>query len=153
MLWMGIWVHPYTVIPVQMGANFWKIGVWLSLSDVVVSWLRLQTPADCFPHPYWMYTKCFSTVTCCGWAYGCTLTLLSCAGGGQILENWGMIESEWCCGVMIEAANPHWLHPTSIQGSMLLTQKYSIRYPIQRQSPRGAIQTIQSSDRARGTLG
>ena len=27
MLWMGIGVHPYTVIPVQMGATFWKIGV------------------------------------------------------------------------------------------------------------------------------
>jgi hypothetical protein len=20
-----------------------------------VSWLRLQTPKDCIPHPYWMY--------------------------------------------------------------------------------------------------
>ena len=27
MLWMGLWVHPYTVIHVQMGAKFWKIGV------------------------------------------------------------------------------------------------------------------------------
>ncbi len=28
MLWMGIWVHPYTVAPVQVGAifQFWKIG-------------------------------------------------------------------------------------------------------------------------------
>ena len=25
MLWMGIWVHPYTVIHVQVGAEFWKI--------------------------------------------------------------------------------------------------------------------------------
>ena len=27
MLWMmGIWVHPYTLTPVQVGAKFWKIG-------------------------------------------------------------------------------------------------------------------------------
>jgi hypothetical protein len=27
MLWMGIWVHCLTVIPVQVGAKSWKIGV------------------------------------------------------------------------------------------------------------------------------
>ena len=27
MLWKGIWVHPYTVITVEGGAKFWKIGV------------------------------------------------------------------------------------------------------------------------------
>jgi hypothetical protein len=59
------------------------------------------------PHPYWLYTKWLSIFICCGWAYGCTLTLLSCAGGGQILENWGTIEPEGCRGVMVEAANPH----------------------------------------------
>jgi hypothetical protein len=26
MLWMGIWVHPYTVIPAQVGAKFGKLG-------------------------------------------------------------------------------------------------------------------------------
>jgi hypothetical protein len=41
MLWMGIWVHPYTVIPVQVGAKFWKIGVRQSPYDVVLSCLRL----------------------------------------------------------------------------------------------------------------
>ncbi len=42
MLWMGIWVHPYTVIPVQVGAKFWKIEVRRqSPNDIVVSWLRL----------------------------------------------------------------------------------------------------------------
>ena len=44
MLWMGIWVHPYTytVIHVQVGAKFWKIEVRWSPNDVVVSWLRLS---------------------------------------------------------------------------------------------------------------
>ena len=27
MLWKGIWVHPYTVMMVQGGGKFWKIGV------------------------------------------------------------------------------------------------------------------------------
>ena len=71
---MGIWVHPHAVIRVQVGVSFRKNGVWPSLYyDVVVSWLRLQTPIDCIPHPYWMYTKCLSTLRCCGWAYGCII--------------------------------------------------------------------------------
>ncbi len=78
----GIWVHPHTVTPLQVGVNFRKIGVWLSPSDVVMSWLRLQTPTDCIPHPYHLYTKCFSTLICCGWAYGCTLTLLCLCRSG-----------------------------------------------------------------------
>jgi hypothetical protein len=46
MLWMGIWVHPYAVIRVQVGVSFRENGVWPSLYDVVVSLLRLQTPID-----------------------------------------------------------------------------------------------------------
>jgi hypothetical protein len=76
MLWMGIWVHPYTAIPVEVGAKFLKIGVWVNPNDVGVSWLRLQEASDSIPHPYWMYTMCFHTLICCGWAYGCTLTLI-----------------------------------------------------------------------------
>jgi len=37
--------------------------------NVVRSWLRLQTPIDCIPHLYWMYTKCLSTLRCCGWVW------------------------------------------------------------------------------------
>ncbi len=67
---MDIWVHPYAVIRVQVGVSFKDNGVWPSVYDVVVSWLRLQTPIDCIPHPYWIYPKCFSTLLrCCGWAY------------------------------------------------------------------------------------
>jgi len=67
---MGIWVHHYAVIRVQVVVIFRENGVWPSMYDVVVSWLRLHTPIDCIPHPYWMYTKFFSTLLrCCGWAY------------------------------------------------------------------------------------
>ena len=31
MQWMAIWVHPYTVSPVQVGVDFGKIGAWLVL--------------------------------------------------------------------------------------------------------------------------
>jgi hypothetical protein len=50
-------------------------GVWPSLYDVVVPWLRLPIPINSIPHPYWMYTKCFSTLRYCGWAYECILML------------------------------------------------------------------------------
>jgi hypothetical protein len=33
MLWMGIWVHPYVDIPLEVRGGFL---VWLSLSDVVL---------------------------------------------------------------------------------------------------------------------
>ena len=72
MLWMGIWVYPYAVIHVQVGVNSKKTGVWPSLYGVVVPWLRLRTPIECIPHLYWMYTQYFSTLRCCGWAYGYT---------------------------------------------------------------------------------
>ncbi len=62
MLWMGIWVHPYTVIPLQVTVNFSKIEVQLSLNGIVVSWSRLQTALDYIPHPYYMYTKCLQSV-------------------------------------------------------------------------------------------
>jgi hypothetical protein len=57
MLWMGILVRTYAVLHVLVGVDFRGKWVWLSLFDVAVSWLRLQTPIDCIPHPYWMYTK------------------------------------------------------------------------------------------------
>jgi len=73
MLWMGIWVHHYSHITCAGGGDFRENGVWPSQYDVAVSWLRLQTPINCVPHPYWLYTKYFSTLRYCGWAYGCIL--------------------------------------------------------------------------------
>ena len=48
MMWMGIWVHPHTVTPVQSGVGFSD----LSLSHVVMSWLRLKPSMECIPHPF-----------------------------------------------------------------------------------------------------
>jgi len=59
----------------------------------------------CIPHPYWMYKKCFSTLKCCGWAS--LYRTITCAGGGDFEGKWGTAEPLWCCGVMVEASNPH----------------------------------------------
>jgi len=88
-----------------------------ALYDVTVSWLRLKTLIDCIPHSYWMYTKSFSTLRCCGWAYGCIIIAVIRAQVGVYSGKCGMaepFEPVWCCGVIVEASNPHWLHPTSI---------------------------------------
>jgi len=82
---------------------------------LVMSSLRLQTHLECIPHPCHMYTECFITLICHGWAYGCTLTLLGlCNRWAGVKENWGMAELEWCCNIMVEAPNPRELHPISI---------------------------------------
>ena len=64
-----------------------KIRVGRSLNNVVMSWLRLQTCTDCIPHPCHMNTQCFNTLICCGWAYGCTLTLLRLCRSGVEFRN------------------------------------------------------------------
>ncbi len=45
-------------------------------------------------HPYYMYTKCFSTLICCGLKYGYTLTLLYRCRRGWII---------WKVGVWVRA--------------------------------------------------
>ena len=56
------WPYEFTLTLIGLcrwGADFGFLGVDLSPSDVVMSWLRLQEASDCIRHPYWMYTKCF----------------------------------------------------------------------------------------------
>ena len=72
------WAHGCTLTLFYLCRWEWILGklrAWRSSSDVVRSWLRLQSLANCIPHPYHIHTKCFSTLICCGWAPGCTLTL------------------------------------------------------------------------------
>jgi hypothetical protein len=99
MLWMDIFVHPYTVIPMQVGLNVWKVGVWVRPNAVVVSWLRLQTASEGIPHPYHMYAP---------------LHCYTCVGGGEFFESWGVGESKWYCGFMVEATTSFRLYPISI---------------------------------------
>ncbi len=53
-----------------------------------MGWMRLTTPSNCFPHPYWTCTKCLSTLICCPWAYSISLTQLYSPGLAQILGFW-----------------------------------------------------------------
>ena len=77
----------------RWGWIFGKLGVLLSVSHVVKLWLRLQTPVGCIPHPYHIYTKCFSTLICYGWTCGCTLTLICLWRWGWIFAKLGVLLS------------------------------------------------------------
>ena len=123
---------------VLVGVDFRKLGVWLSLSDVLWSWLRLQSSTDCIPHPYHMWTKWITNLLCFGWACGSPRPLIlashihiickqsvwppcyavvgphvhwyACGGGGS-QKNWGTDRAEWCSMVIAEAPNLHRLGP------------------------------------------
>ena len=74
MLWMGIWVHPHTDLPVKVwgGCLLVILGVDLnlSLSDDNMPWVRLiVVPVECNSHPYNMYGKCFRTLICYEYGY------------------------------------------------------------------------------------
>jgi hypothetical protein len=121
-----------------VGVDFRENGVWPSLYDVTVSWLRLQTPIDCISHLYWLYTKCFSTLRCCGWAYGYTLMPYYMCRWGWVLGKMGygrtcvMLWSHcWGCKPPLTASHIHigckqsvlapwdawmgiWVHPYAI---------------------------------------
>ncbi len=76
-----------------LGWIFGDIWVDLSMSDVAMLWLRLKPPVECISHPYDMYTKCFTTLICCGWAYGSTLTLVCLYRSGVDFWDIGVVLS------------------------------------------------------------
>ena len=83
MLWMEIWVHTYAVLHVQVGVNFRKNGEWPRLYDVAVSCLRLLTPVDCIPHPYWMYKSVLAAWDAVDGHMGASLHCYTRTGGGE----------------------------------------------------------------------
>jgi hypothetical protein len=46
---------------------------------------------------------------------GAPLHYNTCVGGDEFLESWGVGESKWYCGVMVEATNSFKLQPTSLK--------------------------------------
>jgi hypothetical protein len=80
------------------GWNFKILGIWLSLSDVKQSWLRLQTNTYCILLPNHLCNFIFKVVPHLAMLWmgrGSPLTLFYvCAGGGGFLETWGMVEPE-----------------------------------------------------------
>ncbi len=76
MLSIGMRQQPYTVILptwLRFGGSDSLMG---SQNDIIMSWLRLTATSNCFPHPCYPYTNCFSTLICCPQAYGSSLTQL-----------------------------------------------------------------------------
>ncbi len=97
---MGISVHHYAVIPLQVGAKCWKIGVRRSTNHAEVSWVMLLTTADWISYPYWMYTNVFKlwkSLYAVDGHLGACLDCYTCAGSGQILENCGKVVPKWHC--------------------------------------------------------
>jgi hypothetical protein len=76
MLSIGIQQPSYTVIPIIFGSDFGVLGHLWSQNDVNTSWLRLTATSNCFPHPYYAYTKCLSTFICCALTTSSSLTQL-----------------------------------------------------------------------------
>ncbi len=81
--------QPYTVIPtLLLGSDFGVLGHLWSQNDAFLSWLRLTATSNCFPHPYWTYTKSLSKLIFYPWAYSISLTQLYPHFLGQILGFW-----------------------------------------------------------------
>ncbi len=55
MLFQGIQLQPYTVIPTLLGSDFGDLGHISRRNDAITSWLRLNTTSNHFPHPYKTY--------------------------------------------------------------------------------------------------
>ncbi len=80
-----------------------NMGILVALS---VCWSALQTPLDYISQSLHMYAKCFSTLKCCGWAYGSTLTVLhQCRSGVWV---------DLCPSDDGEAQTPRGVYSTSI---------------------------------------
>ena len=88
MLFQGIQLQPYTVIPTLLGSDFGVLGHMSSRNDAITSWLRPNTTSNHFPHPYKTYTKFLSTLICCFKAYSCSLIQLYPSYLAQILGFW-----------------------------------------------------------------
>ena len=83
-------LHSYT-IPILLGSYFEVLlcHLW-SQNDVIMSWLRLAATSNCFPHPYYTYTKCLSTLICCSLAYSYSNSLT------QLYHSfWGVMGHLW----------------------------------------------------------
>ena len=92
---------PLTLIPFAGGGQISENWGWLSLSDIVVSKLRLQTPFDCIPHSYWMSAKWFCTFICWGCGHmGAPLHLFLLQEEAKFLkigDDWAWV-TLWCNG-------------------------------------------------------
>ena len=117
MLWMGIWMHPYTLHLCRWGPNFGKIRVRWSPNNIVVSWLEAVNPPTSYltfildaykvfesPHMLWMGI----------WVHPYNLTLLHrCRWGPNFGILWGRQSPNNIMVSCLEALNHSTLYLTS----------------------------------------
>ena len=70
--------------------GFGDFGVDPSLSDAVMSFLRLTEASKCIPHPHGMYKKCFGILICWRLTYEPPLTSLGLWRSGVDLGDLGV---------------------------------------------------------------
>ncbi len=92
MLWMGIWVHPYTVIHVQVEAKFWKIGVRQSPNVLWYHGSGCKPPLTASHIHIGSIESVQSPSYAVDGHMSSPLHSSTCAGGGQLLKNWGKVK-------------------------------------------------------------
>ncbi len=87
MLWMGMWVHPYTVAPVDVGPNFGNMGVRVSPNSHHGAMFGGYKPPHFVTH---IHIKCLWSVWAISYAVdvhmGAPLHSYTCAGGRKSLK-------------------------------------------------------------------
>jgi hypothetical protein len=101
--WHTVRALHYTVIPILIGSYFEVLlcHLW-SQNDVIMSLLRLAAISNCFPHPYYTYTKCLSTLICCPLAYTYSKSLT------QLYRSYSGVLGHLWCGVNMMSTRCGW---------------------------------------------
>ncbi len=92
MLWKGIWVHPYTVMMVQGGANFGKVGSGRAKTTLWCHCWGCKPPHSASHIHSARIWSVWSPSYSVERHFDAPLHSYDGAGGGQILENWGQAE-------------------------------------------------------------
>ena len=111
-------LQAYSITLTQLYPSYfpqiWALGHLWSQNDVIMSWLRLTANSNCLPHPYQTYAKCLSTLICCPYAYGSSLTQLYTPTWLKFGGSESLVESKCCQYVLIETDSHLKLLPSSI---------------------------------------
>jgi hypothetical protein len=117
MLLIDICFRPYTVIPLCL-CRWWLFSGKLVY---VRAWIMVEAIKGPRLHPisilyYNLYTKCLSTLVCCGWTYGCIPNMWHLCRWGWIFEKLGYdgVSLNGYCSLMVEATKVPRLYPISI---------------------------------------
>jgi len=113
----------------QVGPRLGIRGHMVSQNDVIMSWLRLPSYSNCFPHPYKICTKCLSLCYAVSRAYGCTLVSFHWSSWPKIWEFWvayGVdmmsLHHGWGCHPIQSASHIHIRYVQSVWAFVMLSQ-------------------------------